>query len=154
MFNNEKPFEDYISSLPLDDQINHQHKEQLEKLLLEQFVPAAEQQKQPHYQWSSIMKNRITQISAAAILLIAIGLFWPNSNNNSVNPLQMLDSICNAENAFFKKAGITHIITEIQVFPPCRNTYVKTMFLTLTEQINRSPILAFGLTITGCLPTP
>ncbi len=117
MFNNEKQFEDFIISLPLDDNVNHQHKEQLEKLLLEKYVPAAEKQKQPHYLWSSIMKNRITHIAAAAVLLIAIGLFWPSTGTNTVNPLHILENVCKAENAFFNSAGITHIITEIKVLP-------------------------------------
>ena len=130
MFNNEKQFEELISSLPLDDQVNHQHKEQLEKQLLEKFVPAAQRQEHKSYPWSSIMKNRITQIATAALILIAVSLFITNGNNdNQVNPFKMLENVCIAENAFFKSAGITHIVTEIKVFPLPEN-YRKESVLT------------------------
>ena len=134
MFNNEKQFEELINSLPLDDQINHQHKELLEKQLLEQFVPAAQSRQHTTNNWSSIMKNRITHIAAAAVLLIVVSIFWANTSNSpAINPLKMLENVCHAENAFFSSSGITHIITAIKVFPlpdELRKEY------TLTDETN------------------
>ena len=109
MFNNEKQFEEYVNSLPLDDKINHQHKDKLEKLLLEKY-PAANQNQNR----SIIMRNKFT---AAAVLLVAVGLFLLVPARKGQNTVQVLDNICKAESAFFETLGITHIVTEINVYP-------------------------------------
>ncbi len=117
MFDNEKQFEDFIDRLPLVDNIDHQHKEKLEKILLESYVPA-DQRQLSHTKWSSIMNIKTVKYAvAAAIVILACVFFVPENEQSGINTVELLNNICKAENRSFFGEGITHIITEITVLP-------------------------------------
>ena len=68
--------------------------------------------------WSNIMKNPMTKLAAAAIIVIAIsliGLFSQDQNN--INDFSLLTKACAAENILFTGEEIVHIKNEITVFP-------------------------------------
>ena len=117
MFDNNEQFEDFIESLPLTDKVNHQHKEQLERMLLEKYVPATKHQAHKNKLWSSIMNKKLVKIAAAAVIIIALSIIFIPGAPKGTNSVQLLENVCNAENSFFNSSGITHITTEIRVYP-------------------------------------
>lgn len=69
MNDNEKQFEDFVSSINFNDTPDPNHRAQLEQNLLNAFA------KKPARQttlWRKIMKTKITKLAAAAVIIIAV----------------------------------------------------------------------------------
>jgi len=71
MFENEDDFKNIVDRLNIDDKPNDSHRENLRRQMLSTFGEG----QQPKTTWQSIIKNPITKLAAAAVIIIAIGLF-------------------------------------------------------------------------------
>ena len=71
MFENEDDFKNIVDRLNIDDKPNPVHRENLRRQMLSTFGEG----QQPKTTWQSIIKNPITKLAAAAVIIIAIGLF-------------------------------------------------------------------------------
>ena len=69
----EKQFEQIVAGLNIDDQSNTEHKQTLRKQMLDACKDAPSETTAIRIQpvWSKIMKNRMTQLTSAAAILIA-----------------------------------------------------------------------------------
>lgn len=71
MFKNEDDFKKIVSRLNIDNKPNPVHRENLRRQMLSAFNEG----QQPKSIWQSIIKSPITKLAAAAVIIIAIGLF-------------------------------------------------------------------------------
>lgn len=71
MFENENDFKKIVSQLNIDNKPNDAHRENLRRKMLSAFGEG----QQPKTTWQSIMKSPITKLAAAAVIIMAIGLF-------------------------------------------------------------------------------
>ena len=76
MFKNEDDFKKIVSRLNIDNKPNPVHRENLRRQMLSAFNQTAEQ---PKTTWQTvrktITKSPITKLAAAAVIIIAVGLF-------------------------------------------------------------------------------
>ncbi len=92
MNDNEKQFEDFVRQIEFDDSPDYSHRDKLEQDLLAAF------QKQPRQIniWRIIMKSRITQSAAAAVILIAVlYMFTGNSGSSAWAIEQTIEALRN-----------------------------------------------------------
>ncbi len=71
MFENEDDFKNIVERLNIDDKPNDSHRENLRRQMLSAFNEG----QQPKSIWQSIIKRPITKLAAAAVIIIAIGIF-------------------------------------------------------------------------------
>jgi hypothetical protein len=71
MFKNEDDFKKIVSRLNIDNKPNPVHRENLRRQMLSAFNEG----QQPKSIWQSIIKSPITKLAAAAVIIIAIGIF-------------------------------------------------------------------------------
>jgi len=71
MFKNENDFKKIVSQLNIDDKSDPAHRQNLRRQMLSAFSES----QQPKTVWQSIIKSPITKLAAAAVIIIAIGLF-------------------------------------------------------------------------------
>ncbi len=71
MFENESDFKNIVSRLNIDNKPNVNHRENLRRKIVSAFSKG----QQPKTTWQSIIKSPITKLAAAAVIIIAIGLF-------------------------------------------------------------------------------
>lgn len=72
MFKDENEFRDFINDLPFDDGPDPAHREQLQQQLLRARDEKDRRQAETNQKlWRSVMRNKITKIAAAAVIVIA-----------------------------------------------------------------------------------
>lgn len=71
MFENENDFKNIVEQLNIDTQPNDNHRENLRRQMLSAF----NQGRQAGTFWQSITKSPLTKLAAAAVIIIAVGLF-------------------------------------------------------------------------------
>jgi len=71
MFKNENDFKKIVSQLNIDNKPNDAHRQNLRRQMLSAFSKG----QQPKTTWQSIIKSPITKLAAAAVIIIAVGLF-------------------------------------------------------------------------------
>lgn len=116
---NENEFKEFIRDLPLDDQIDPTHRDQLEKQLLDRYEMLARQPKEKR--WRTIMKKNTRTIQSAAavfiigaVLLAYLGL---TPVNEPIDALGLISQAHAAEARLFIGSKIVHLLNEIIVFP-------------------------------------
>jgi len=111
MKDDEKYFEDFISDLSFDDTPDQNHRQKLQKDLLNKLTEQPSNAHLPNHVWRTIMRTKITKLAAAAVIIIAalIGLnqLGIPVDGASVAFADVVQQICNARNVTFT--------TEIQV---------------------------------------
>ena len=128
MFKNEDDFKKIVSRLNIDDAPNEAHRQNLRRQMLSAFTKSRRDVLAGTISWqtigSRIMKNPITKLTAAAVIIIAVSLFsWFNRQQASpdktqfASGLSFLSRACAAEQVLFSGSKITHILNEIIVYP-------------------------------------
>ena len=71
MFENENDFKNIVEQFNIDTQPNDNHREHLRRQMLSAF----NQSSRPGISWSTITKSPLAKLAAAAVMIIAVGLF-------------------------------------------------------------------------------
>jgi tetratricopeptide (TPR) repeat protein len=74
MDNNEQQFENFVRGINFDDTPDAGHRDLLEKDLLAALTKRTRQKQQPLQIWRFIMKNRMTKLATAAVIIVAVAL--------------------------------------------------------------------------------
>lgn len=72
MFENENDFKNMVEQLNIDTQPNDNHRENLRRQILSAFS----QSRQAGTFWQSITESPLIKLAAAAVIIIAVGLFF------------------------------------------------------------------------------
>ncbi|MHC4632763.1 MAG: hypothetical protein ACYS9C_16070, partial [Planctomycetota bacterium] len=99
---NEKQFENFVSNINFDDTPDPGHRNKLEQNLLRALAKQTRRKDSPLKIWRTIMKSRMTKLTAAAVIIIAvlIGLhFTANPFEATVTFAEVIQPILNAQTA-------------------------------------------------------
>lgn len=92
----EKQFEDFVSQINFDDKADPDHKDRLEKDLLNVLAKES-QHKLTHLNiWRTIMKTKLTKLAAAAVIIIAVTLSLTTIIDKSATPAYAIEQTIEA----------------------------------------------------------
>ncbi len=122
MFQNENEFKKIVSRLNIDEKPNPAHRNRLRKQMLSVFGKTGEQpETESRPLWRMIMKNPITKLSAAAVIIIAVlvGIHLIGGSNN-IAFADVLEQIrtfrpysCTVTSQYEGKAAVTRRVMKL-----------------------------------------